>query len=773
MRLLSARLISSLIIGVTIVSLCSSYYQSFVLARGLRKDLDRRAQVLGESLASNVERDLGRDATRTLQRTVQQFANREHLAGLAVYDPQGHPVAVTTNLQPLMESAPPIVLDSLKGNHDSHAFVRMGTASIHIYALPLHNGDQLIGSLAIVHDSGYIRSESLRIWRENFLSALVYVVLIVLITLLIVRWSIAGPIARTARWMRALRTGRAMSTRMKAPDLDLFRPLVREAATLAESLNTARSAAELEARLRVTGESIWTADRLAVHVRARLEDGKLFVVANREPYIHMRRGKTVQVSEPASGLVTAIEPVLRACGGTWVAHGSGDADMEAVDDHDRLLVPPDDPQYTLRRVWLSKEEEQGYYYGFSNEGLWPLCHIAHTRPLFRAADWQHYQEVNRKFADALLEEMEDVKHPVVLVQDYHFALLPRMIKAKRPDARLAIFWHIPWPNPEAFGICPWQRELVDGLLGADLIGFHIQAHCTNFLQTVDRVVESRIDWDHSSVQRLDHRTLLRPFPISVEPMDSPAEISLQSAYEERAQLLKSLGVEAALMGVGVDRLDYTKGILERFLAIERFFEKYPRYQGVFTFVQVGAPSRTHIKRYHDLQAEVEAEADRINWRFQADQWKPIVLLKRQHSHREVAAYYRAADLCLVTSLHDGMNLVAKEFVAARRDERGVLILSCFTGAARELFDALQVNPYDIDQTAEAIRAALEMQSEEKQLRMQRMRKSVRENNVYRWAGTLIGELCDVRLDNADSSPSNFGGLFIAERSSRRAAGSDR
>jgi trehalose 6-phosphate synthase len=701
-----------------------------------------------------VEHDLQRDAQKTVRRTVQQFANREHLAGLAVYDPQGQAIAVTTSIEPLMTSAPAIVLQSLKENRTTDAFLRLGNASLHIYAAPLHQGDQLIGSLAIVHDSGYIRQESLRIWRETFLSALAHVVLIVLITLLIVRWSIAGPIARTAHWMKALRTGRG-TVRIKVPDLELFRPLAREVATFAESLNTARSAAELEARLRETGESMWTSDRLAVHLSSRLEDGRLFVVSNREPYMHVRRGKTVEVNQPASGLVSAIEPVLRACDGTWVAHGSGDADLETVDAHDRLLVPPDDPRYTLRRVWLNKEEEQGYYYGFANEGLWPLCHIAHTRPLFRASDWKHYQEVNRKFADALLEEMQDVNKPVVLVQDYHFALLPRMIKQSRPDARVAIFWHIPWPNPEAFAICPWQRELVDGLLGADMIGFHIQSHCTNFLQTVDRVVESRIDWEHFSVQRLDHNTTVRPFPISVEVAEAEANPPRESAYEERAALLKNLGVQAALMGVGVDRMDYTKGILERFLAVERFLEKYPRYQGVFTFVQIGAPTRTHIKRYHDLQAEVEAEADRINWRFQADQWKPIVLLNRQHSHQEIAPYYRAADMCLVTSLHDGMNLVAKEFVATREDERGVLILSCFTGAARELRDALQVNPYDIDQTAEAIRAALEMQPDEKQTRMQRMRRQVRENNIYRWAGSLIGELCEVRLDTAEGGPNRF------------------
>ncbi len=747
MRLLSARLIVSLIIGVTLVSLSSSYYEVLVQKQSLRRDLQRRAEVLGESLARNVERELDRDSIQALQRTVQRFGNREHLLGLAVYDHQGRLIAITKDLAPLMSTAPPVMSQALNENHGADVFQRLGTASVNIYALPLHRQEDVRGVLAIVHDAGYIKDQSLRIWRETFLSALAHVFLIVLITLLIVRWSIAGPIARTAQWMRALRTGRASSTRIKVPDMELFRPLAREVATFAETLTTARSAAETEARLREEGQSQWTADRLAVHIRSRLGDGRLFVVSNREPYMHTRRGKFLEVSVPPSGLVTALEPVLCACDGTWIAHGSGDADMEAIDHHNRLRVPPEDPQYTLRRVWLTKEEEEGYYYGFANEGLWPLCHIAHTRPIFRANDWQHYQAVNHKFADALLEEMEGTINPVVLVQDYHFALLPRLIKQRRHDARVAIFWHIPWPNQEAFGICPWQRELVDGLLGADLIGFHIQSHCNNFLQTADRIVESRIDRERFSVQRHGHLTMVRPFPISVDFVaDAGGETAQEPAYVERSALLKALGIEAAFVGVGVDRLDYTKGILERFLAIERFLEKYPRYQGQFTFIQIGAPSRSHIKRYHDLQAEVEAEADRINWRFRLDRWKPIVLLNWQHSHKEIQAYYRAADLCLVTSLHDGMNLVAKEFVAARSDERGVLILSCFTGAARELTDALQVNPYDIDQTAEAIHAALEMEPEEKQLRLQRMRKIVRERNVYHWAGTLIADLCELRLD---------------------------
>jgi trehalose 6-phosphate synthase len=757
MRLLSARLIVSLIVGITLVSLGFSYYEVVGEKRSLRNDLERRAEVLGESVAGNVEKSWEAGSERGLQRLVQRFGNREHLLGVAVYDRQGKKMAITSELGQLLTTTPPEVTKAMAEGHGESSFVRVGKTPAQIFALPLHRQDQVVGGLAVVHDATYIRAQSLRVWRAAFLRVLVQVFLIVLITLLIVRWSIAGPIARAAQWMRALRTGR-ISSRQQMPDLDIFRPLAWEVATLAESLSQARSAAENEARLREASESMWTADRLAVQIQTRLGGSRLFVVSNREPYMHQHNGKSIDVVVPPSGLVSALAPVLNACDGTWIAHGSGDADSEVVDAHDRLRVPPDDPRYTLRRLWLSKEEEEGYYYGFANEGLWPLCHIAHTRPLFQAQDWQHYQDVNRKFTAALLEEIEDTPNPVVLVQDYHFALLPRMIKEKRPDARVAIFWHIPWPNPEAFAICPWQRQLVDGLLGADLIGFHIQSHCNNFLQTVDRTLESRVDWEHFSVLRQSHRTMVRPFPISVDLTDDESIESDRHGvnYLERSALMHNLGVEAEFMGIGVDRVDYTKGIPERFCAIERFLEKYPKYQGKFTFVQIGAPSRTHIKRYHDLLAEVEAEAERINWRFQTGKWKPIIFLKRQHNHREIERYYSAADLCLVTSLHDGMNLVAKEFIAARRDERGVLILSQFTGAARELRDALLVNPYDIDQTAEAIRAALEMEPEEKQLRMHRMRRNVKEHNIYRWAGSLITELCELRLD-ADRDRERFRG----------------
>jgi trehalose 6-phosphate synthase len=399
-------------------------------------------------------------------------------------------------------------------------------------------------------------------------------------------------------------------------------------------------------------------------------------------------------------------------------------------------------------VWLTKEEEEGYYYGFANEGLWPLCHIAHTRPIFRSNDWAAYQAVNAKFAAAVLREIEDSPEPVVLIQDYHFALLPRLIKAARPDARVGLFWHIPWPNPEAMAICPWQRDILNGMLGADLIGFHIQFHCNNFLDTVDRALECRIDRERFAVTREQQTTLVRPYPISVAPWSEP-----DPGPQAREALLKEHGLSPTVrIGVGVDRLDYTKGIVERFRGIERFFDKYPDFREQFTFVELGAPSRTHIPRYHDLVSEIDAEAERISWRFRTKTWSPVLFLKQHHTHRDILRWYRAADLCLVTSLHDGMNLVAKEYVSAREDGAGALILSPFTGAARELADALIVNPYDTEQMADAIRYALGMSAEEQRRRMAAMREQIRSANIYRWAAALVADVAEVRV----VSPEPFG-----------------
>lgn len=745
MRILSLRLIIALILGVTLVSLVSSWSDVQDDKEALRRDLQYKAETFGESLASNAELYLASGDTPRLEQLVRRFSNRDHLLGIGIYDRDSSRLVMTRELGSLLPGAPQALTSALSHDRPETGFTRLHFRRVYLLAAPLHAADKkIIGGIVIVYETGYIRTEIFRVWGRIFIRIAGQVLVIVAITLLIVRWSLVGPVARAAQWMKTLRTGR-QAVQPPSKDLDFLLPLAREMAPLAESMRRARTAAEVEARLRNTNESLWTAQRLAEHVRNKLDGSNLFVVSNREPYIHNWQGNAITVTVPASGLVTAIEPILCACNGTWVAQGSGSADAETVDSNNRLQVPPDDPKYTLRRVWLSAAEEEGYYYGFANEGLWPLCHMAHTRPTFRASDWEYYNAVNERFADALVEEMAGEQNPVVLIQDYHFALLPRMIKDRMPHARVAIFWHIPWPNPEAFSICPWQRELLDGLLGADLIGFHVQAHCNNFLSTVDRVLEARVDWEHFSVKRNNHWSSVLPFPISVELTEETSLPSERNAEEERSAIISELGIEATFLGVGVDRVDYTKGIIERFQAVESFLERHPRYQGRFTFIQIGAPTRSTIPRYAEFQREVEFEANRINDRFKRGKWRPIVFLNRQHSHKEVRRYYRAAHLCMVTSLHDGMNLVAKEYVASRDDERGALILSRFTGAARELRDAIIINPYDIQATGEAIARILDMDTSEIVDRMRRMRKTVKEHNIYWWAGSLIGELCDLRL----------------------------
>ncbi len=742
------KLVLPLIISVALVSLLFAGYQVRTQRRNLRTDLSRRGEVLAESLQETIEPLFAkneRNSEKAMQRVVDRFAQREHMKGIAVYEASGTPSAMTATLGTAFKQAPEAAKTSIASDNGRGEFTRVAETPVFLYALPLERDGKVAGALVVIFDTGYIDSRVLLTMRDALVTALLETLLISGLALLLVRWTFLDPLKRTAKWLRTLRAG---ETQIPAslPQGEIFDQLNKEMTHLARDLGAARAAAAEEAQLRETHASVWTAERLRISLQSKLKGKPLFVVANREPYMHIKGERGPEALVPASGLVTALEPVLVASDGTWVAHGSGSADRETVDATDRLRVPPDLPSYTLRRVWLTDEEVKGYYEGFANEGLWPLCHIAHTRPTFRPADWLQYQQANRRFADAVLQEMEGVEAPIVLVQDYHFALLPRMVKEARPDARVAIFWHIPWPNPEVFGICPWQKELVDGLLGADLIGFHTQTHCNNFLETVDRAVEAITEWDKFAVNRQGHVTRVRPYPISVAFPNGKLKQEWRNTGGERAALCEELGIEASLLGVGVDRVDYTKGILERFHGIERFIEMNPAYQRRFTFVQIGAPSRTDIPRYKAFLDEVTAEADRINARFQAGKWKPIVLLKRHHSHQEIARFYHAASLCMVTSLHDGMNLVAKEFVASRDDEHGVLILSTFAGAALELTDALQVNPYDVRQVEGAILRALEMPDEEQAARMHRMRANVKDHNVYRWAANLLSDLTEIRID---------------------------
>jgi trehalose 6-phosphate synthase len=752
---------------VLLVSLGLALYQAQTERRSLRRELERRALIIAESLQSSVAPLVQANSTLALEGVVLRLQRHERLAGVAVYDTQGKSLAATPGLEGLETTMADALRLALQPHNANGEFFRAGGRAMHVAARLLTGETGPLGMLAIYQDAGYIDAQVFALWRRALLGMSLQTLMIVCATLLILRWSLRRPLRHLGMWLGDLRRG-TVSEVLDLPEEPVFEPIKREAARLAVTLTAARAAAKEEARLRDAGESLWTEERLKVFIQSKLEGSRLFVVSNREPYEHMRRGGTIECSVPASGLVTALEPILCASDGTWIAQGTGNADRDTVDQHGHVQVPPEHPQYTLRRVWMTPEEEQGFYFGFSNEGLWPLCHIAHTRPIFRSKDWEYYRTVNQRFADAVLQEIAGEKSPVVLVQDYHFALMPRMIKSSRPDARVAIFWHIPWPNPEAFGICPWQEELLDGMLGGDLVGFHVQAHCNNFLDSVDRLMESRIDRERFAVNRGGQFTYVRPFPISVPfGVDTPRPAA-QSIYLERAELLRAAGVEASMMGVGVDRLDYTKGIPERFRALEDFFERYPEYIGQFTFVQIGAPSRTHIRRYRDLVEEVTGEAERINRRFRRNGWKPIVLLPHHHSHEQIRPYYRAADLCLVTSLHDGMNLVAKEYVAARGDGPGVLILSRFAGASQELTDALLVNPYDTRGLADAIHRGLTMSPEERRARMARMRSYVREHNIYRWAGSLINELSGIRVKTAANS--EIGKDTESRLASLRAAG---
>src|SRR5665213_1058673 len=740
---LTSRLCAYLVCSVAAVSLTFAYLQIRTSTRAQKRDLERHSQELGESLARSAQPLVESHSYHELQRLVDRYKGRQ-IAGLAIYGLGGELLAISSDLQPRLDQHPEPVTKAIDDGLVRSGFLRLGDTPMHVVAIPLRNDSAQDGVLAIFHDATYINAQAAAEWRRALFGIGIQTLVIAIITSLIIHLGFGRPMMRMAEWMRKLRTGTATEA-LQVPEREEFRPLTQEVTRIASSLMAARAAAEEEARLRESAESNWTAERLRIFVQNRLHGDRIYAVSNREPYEHVRRDFQIECVVPASGLVTAIDPVLRVCDGTWVAQATGDADRDTVDEHNRVRVPPDHPQYTLRRVWLNQEEQQGFYLGFANEGLWPLCHIAHTRPIFRAEDWEIYKAVNRKFADALLDEMEGVERPLVLAQDYHFALLPRMIKERRPDARVSIFWHIPWPNPEASGICPWQRELLDGLLGADLIGFHIQAHCNNFLETVDSALEARVDWERFAVTREGHNSLVRPFPISVagDP-GKAASPTGEAPYMERAELLAKHGVRAAFMGIGVDRIDYTKGIPERFRGIERFLETCPAYRGELSFVQIGSPSRTNIPRYRELMDEVIREAERINHRFQTSDWKPIILLAEQHSQAEILPYYRTADFCLVSPLHDGMNLVAKEFVAARHDDQGVLILSRFAGASHELTDALLMNPYDTDEVAHSIHRALEMPPEERRIRMQRMRANVREHNIYRWAGSLIGELSEIR-----------------------------
>lgn len=736
---LNLALVISIILTVGLVAIGFTYFQISAERSKLNNDLELRINQIADEVKLRTAEIASQNDRNRLVLFIDSINNRFHLAGTAVYFKNdslifnpGTAEFVRYSLDYITQA---IAADTSQGNR-----IRVNGKDIFQYITPLKKDNISNNALIIYSDADYINNLIGKIWVRNFFRWFIQALIVSFITVLIIRWGIFRPINNIVQWIKDARIGN-LDHLKKIPTAIFLAPLHKEIVRIAEAMHEAKASAVEEAQLRTNAEAIWTPERLKAEVGNLLHNKKMVVVSNREPYMHIHEGKNIKSIVPASGMITAMEPILKACGGIWIASGTGDADRETVDKFDKLIVPPDDPKYTLKRIWQSKEEEDHFYYGFSNEGLWPLCHIAHMRPVFRTEDWNYYQKVNQDFANAVLEETSDDKNPFILIQDYHFALLPRMIKNLKPGAKVAIFWHIPWPNPESFGICPWQREILEGMLGADLIGFHTQYHCNHFLETVNKAVESIVLWENFSVKMAGQTTFVKPFPISIaftlKDYDSAPDELKSSA------LLAEHGVSARYMGIGVERIDYTKGIIEKFLAIERFLEKYPSYQGKFTFVQIGAPSRTLLKSYSDTVNAIEKEADRINWRFKSKNWKAILLLKRHHSHEEIRPFYSSADLCMVTSLHDGMNLVAKEFVAARNNNDGVLILSRFAGASHELNGALIINPYDTEESADSIKQALEMSAEQKYHRMKQMRHVVVEHNIFSWAANIIKTMANI------------------------------
>jgi len=614
----------------------------------------------------------------------------------------------------------------------SQSLIQLPQGLVHVAAIPMEYGDISIGSLILVHDMSFVERRSADTKKYIIILFVVLGVVISLITVVVAYLSWQGWI----KGVRSMLRGEGISNPLPQPANYELEPLMGDLRSLLRVIDEERRFAD-------DATITWTPDTLRDLLHKQLSGDKVLVVSNREPYIHEKGQQGIEVKRPASGLVTAVEPVMRACSGVWIAHGSGSADREVVDRHDRIAVPPGLDDYTLRRIWLTREEEDGYYYGFANEGLWPLCHIAHVRPIFRTSDWKQYVKINQRFADAVVKEANR-EDPVILVQDYHFALLPGMIRQLLPKATLITFWHIPWPNPESFGICPWRDELLKGMLGSTILGFHTRFHCKNFLETVDRYLETRIEHESSTISHNGMLTLVESYPISIQ-WPPPWQETQPTVEECRTEIQLSLQLEKnCLIGLGVDRLDYTKGILERLRAVECLLEEHPEMIGVFTFIQIAAPSRSALEDYKSLDVSVRALASRINERFSRGSYRPICLKVKHHEPEEVNRYYRAADVCMVTSLHDGMNLVAKEYVASRDDERGVLVLSQFTGAAYELYEALIINPYHIEQTAEALFRALKMPLYEQRERMRSMRALVRDFNVYRWAGRMLIDAARIR-----------------------------
>lgn len=495
--------------------------------------------------------------------------------------------------------------------------------------------------------------------------------------------------------------------------------------------------------------------------------GRLILVSNREPYVHERTKHGIRCRVPVGGLVTALDPVMQRTQGVWIAWGSGNADAETSDSAGRLAVPEKCPKYTLRRVWLSTKEVTEYYFGFCNRVLWPVSHMFQENAQFKKDYWESYKKVNERFTHVTLEEMRPGDN--LWVQDVHFSLLPAAIREEIPDASIAHFWHIPFPPWETFSTIPWRKEILNGLLGSDLLGFHTQAYVDNFISNIRKEFPDAVT-DGSSVELNGHVTRVRSFPIGIDYQAYRSQGESENINKRANRLRNKIPTEHLI--IGVDRLDYTKGILNRFLAFERFLESNPRFLGKVSFIQVASPTRSIITEYKEMKKEVEETVGRVNGRFQQPHWTPIIYMHRHVPAEELLMMYKIADVAMVTPVIDGMNLVAKEYVTV--NDEGVLILSEFAGASEEMGAALIVNPYDVEQTARAIERALSMSPEERARHAGKLREIVQEHDVYWWLDTFMEEWgADVRDVSRGGEGPGQGPVPPRDAGLRRDAQSDR
>lgn len=484
-------------------------------------------------------------------------------------------------------------------------------------------------------------------------------------------------------------------------------------------------------------------DALHALIRETLEGDPFIVVSNREPYEHVRTSRGVETKKTVGGLVSVLDPLLAEVGGAWIAWGSGSADRETVDEHDTVLMPPDDPRYKLRRIWLSEEEVEKFYQGHVNQTLWPLCHIETEKVRFLRSEWDVYQTVNRRFAQAAAEELQDGKG-VVWFQDYHFATAPAMLRQIQPEAQIMQFWHIPWPPWAVFRQHPQRRALLEGLLGCDLIGFHIDLYAHHFLECVAQELKLPVDMERGHVLFDDRTVRVRAFPVSVDATHIDGLARLSKIRRQTETYRRRYAPRGERIGFAVERADYTKGILLRLKAVEQLFEQYPAYRERFTLVQVTPPSRGEIPAYALYQQEMQRLIRRINDRFRTSFWRPIIAIRSAQSLESLVAFYRLADLGIVSVRQDGMNLVAKEYVAARTEEDGVLVLSEFAGAAEELAQAVRINPFDVEGFAYALHQALTMDPDDRRERMRQLRVHLFGNTVYDWMANVFREVADLR-----------------------------